>query len=141
LTAARGGTGFPYGRPPWTRRTPVGPCCEGGAAEARRPLGGVQRARRLLRDDVRSRPSGESALDMPEPREGLPESVLCRPIGTVLGGRTQVADDDWDRERAVIRLDAAAFGPEALLPGPARQAPAPKPESCAHRWAQPGHCR
>ncbi|MEV7413875.1 SAM-dependent methyltransferase [Streptomyces sp. NPDC089919] len=40
--------------------------------------------------------------------------VECEPIGVVLGGRTAVTDDDWDKESAVIRLDAARFGPEAL---------------------------
>ncbi|MFE2141150.1 SAM-dependent methyltransferase [Streptomyces sp. NPDC059456] len=36
------------------------------------------------------------------------------PVAVVVGGRTEVADDDWGRERSVIRLDAARFGPEAL---------------------------
>ncbi|MEP9359440.1 SAM-dependent methyltransferase [Sphingomonas sp. KR3-1] len=35
------------------------------------------------------------------------------PVGFVRGGRAEVRDDDWDRERAVIELDAR-FGPEAL---------------------------
>ncbi|MEU3407401.1 SAM-dependent methyltransferase [Streptomyces sp. NPDC006670] len=36
------------------------------------------------------------------------------PVGVVVGGRAEVVDDDWGRERAVIRLDAGLFGPEAL---------------------------
>ncbi|MCF3179501.1 SAM-dependent methyltransferase [Streptomyces polychromogenes] len=36
------------------------------------------------------------------------------PVGVVVGGRTEVVDDDWGRERAVIRLDSGLFGPEAL---------------------------
>ncbi|MGW6710455.1 SAM-dependent methyltransferase [Streptomyces sp. NPDC054956] len=36
------------------------------------------------------------------------------PVGVVVGGRAEVADDDWGRETAVIRLDGERFGPEAL---------------------------
>ena len=36
------------------------------------------------------------------------------PVGVVAGGRAEVRDDDWDAERATIRLDAARFGPEAV---------------------------
>ncbi|MFB6807221.1 MULTISPECIES: SAM-dependent methyltransferase [unclassified Streptomyces] len=36
------------------------------------------------------------------------------PVAVVVGGRTEVVDDDWGRERSVIRLDAGRFGPEAL---------------------------
>lgn len=36
------------------------------------------------------------------------------PVGVVVGGRPDVRDDDWDAERAVIALDAARFGPEAV---------------------------
>ncbi|MFD9818780.1 SAM-dependent methyltransferase [Streptomyces violascens] len=42
------------------------------------------------------------------------QDVVCRPVGWVVGGRDEVADDHWDRETAVIRLDAEQFGPEAL---------------------------
>jgi tRNA-Thr(GGU) m(6)t(6)A37 methyltransferase TsaA len=35
-------------------------------------------------------------------------------VGAVVGGRGEVRDDDWDAERAVIRLDAERFGPEAV---------------------------
>ncbi|MGW4685028.1 SAM-dependent methyltransferase [Streptomyces sp. NPDC004244] len=40
--------------------------------------------------------------------------VESEPVGVVVGGRAKVADDDWGRERAVIRLHADRFGPEAL---------------------------
>ncbi|MFF5445653.1 SAM-dependent methyltransferase [Streptomyces sp. NPDC012888] len=45
----------------------------------------------------------------------VPVAVECEPVGRVVGGRSEVADDDWGRERAVIRLDSARFGPEALF--------------------------
>ncbi len=41
--------------------------------------------------------------------------VECEPVGVVVGGRTEVADDAWGRETAVIRLDDRLFGPEALF--------------------------
>jgi len=47
--------------------------------------------------------------------EQTPAPVVAQPIGTVVGGRREVADDDWGKERAVIRLDAATYGPEALF--------------------------
>jgi tRNA (Thr-GGU) A37 N-methylase/catechol 2,3-dioxygenase-like lactoylglutathione lyase family enzyme len=37
-----------------------------------------------------------------------------RPIGTVVGGRTEAADDNWESVRAAIELDATEFGPDAL---------------------------
>ncbi|WP_284580924.1 SAM-dependent methyltransferase [Streptomyces sp. 2P-4] len=40
--------------------------------------------------------------------------VEWEPVAVVVGGRTDVVDDDWGCETAVIRLDAARFGPEAL---------------------------
>ncbi|NXY99072.1 SAM-dependent methyltransferase [Streptomyces sp. BR123] len=40
--------------------------------------------------------------------------MVSEPVGVVVGGRAEVADDDWGRERAVIRLDSGRFGPEAL---------------------------
>ncbi|MEU6863387.1 SAM-dependent methyltransferase [Streptomyces sp. NPDC046876] len=40
--------------------------------------------------------------------------VELQPVAVVVGGRTEVVDDDWGRETAVIRLDADRFGPEAL---------------------------
>jgi tRNA (adenine37-N6)-methyltransferase len=42
------------------------------------------------------------------------QSVALLPVGVVAGGRGEVRDDDWDIERAVIRLDADRFGPEAV---------------------------
>jgi tRNA-Thr(GGU) m(6)t(6)A37 methyltransferase TsaA len=42
-------------------------------------------------------------------------AVRSEPVGVVVGGRVEVADDDWGRETAVIRLDASRFGPEALF--------------------------
>ncbi|MEV5276818.1 SAM-dependent methyltransferase [Streptomyces sp. NPDC051993] len=40
--------------------------------------------------------------------------VVCRPVGWVVGGRREVADDHWGGETAVIRLDDEQFGPDAL---------------------------
>ena len=40
--------------------------------------------------------------------------VTIQPIGHVRGGRAEAVDDDWGASRAVIALDAARFGPEAL---------------------------
>jgi tRNA (Thr-GGU) A37 N-methylase len=39
--------------------------------------------------------------------------VLCDPIGTVVGGRGDVVDDDWGDVTSVIRLDGR-FSPESL---------------------------
>jgi tRNA (adenine37-N6)-methyltransferase len=43
-----------------------------------------------------------------------PPSSEVVPVGTVVGGRGEVRDDDWAAERAVIRLDASRFGAEAV---------------------------
>jgi tRNA-Thr(GGU) m(6)t(6)A37 methyltransferase TsaA len=40
--------------------------------------------------------------------------VELRPIGTVVGGRTEVVDDDWGPVAAVIELDAEQYTEEAL---------------------------
>ncbi|MEF2526779.1 MULTISPECIES: SAM-dependent methyltransferase [Streptomyces] len=40
--------------------------------------------------------------------------VESEPVAVVIGGRADAVDDDWGCETAVIRLDAARFGPEAL---------------------------
>lgn len=40
--------------------------------------------------------------------------VELLPIGTVVGGRHDVRDDDWGWVEATIRLDAARFGAEAV---------------------------
>ncbi|MCM1971504.1 SAM-dependent methyltransferase [Streptomyces sp. NPDC002812] len=42
------------------------------------------------------------------------DPVEVVPVGMVVGGRSEVVDDDWGRETAVIRLDRERFGPEAL---------------------------
>ncbi len=41
-------------------------------------------------------------------------AVTAQPVAHVLGGRAEVLDDAWDGVDAVIRLDAARFGEEAL---------------------------
>ncbi|GHG43260.1 SAM-dependent methyltransferase [Streptomyces zaomyceticus] len=41
-------------------------------------------------------------------------TVVVHPVGHVVGGRDEVRDDDWGGVVSVIRLDAEAFGPEAL---------------------------
>ncbi|MGD3110884.1 SAM-dependent methyltransferase [Streptomyces sp. YGL11-2] len=43
-----------------------------------------------------------------------PAEVVCHPVGWVVDGRSEVRDDGWGRERAVIRLDADRFGPDAV---------------------------
>ncbi|GIF14488.1 SAM-dependent methyltransferase [Actinoplanes teichomyceticus] len=40
--------------------------------------------------------------------------VTAQPVAHVLGGRAEVFDDAWDGVEAVIRLDAAQFGQDAL---------------------------
>ncbi|WP_328941076.1 SAM-dependent methyltransferase [Streptomyces sp. NBC_00250] len=46
-------------------------------------------------------------------RHTLP-TVVSHPVGHVVGGRDEVRDDEWGDVVSVIRLDAEAFGPEAL---------------------------
>jgi tRNA-Thr(GGU) m(6)t(6)A37 methyltransferase TsaA len=41
--------------------------------------------------------------------------ITLTPIGHVRGGRVAAEDDAWDAETARIELDAARFGPDALL--------------------------
>lgn len=41
--------------------------------------------------------------------------IHLRPVGHVTSTRREIGDDDWDRERATIELDATRFGPDALL--------------------------
>jgi tRNA-Thr(GGU) m(6)t(6)A37 methyltransferase TsaA len=43
-----------------------------------------------------------------------PTGLTTRAVGRVIGGREEVRDDEWGAISAVIRLDAARFGPEAL---------------------------
>ncbi len=40
--------------------------------------------------------------------------IFSTPVATVLGGRIEVADDDWENVEAVIRLDGR-FGADALM--------------------------
>lgn len=42
------------------------------------------------------------------------EPVTLEPVGVVVGGRAEVRDDGWDAETAIVRLDAARFGPDAV---------------------------
>ncbi|MFE5298514.1 SAM-dependent methyltransferase [Streptomyces sp. NPDC056632] len=44
----------------------------------------------------------------------VPQPVVALPVGRVVGGRGDVRDDAWGDVTAVVRLDAARFGPEAL---------------------------
>ncbi|MFB6622830.1 SAM-dependent methyltransferase [Streptomyces sp. NPDC056374] len=46
--------------------------------------------------------------------EQIRTSVVSHPVGRVVGGRAEVRDDEWGDVESVIRLDAEAFGPEAL---------------------------
>ncbi|NUW30053.1 SAM-dependent methyltransferase [Nonomuraea sp. SMC257] len=41
-------------------------------------------------------------------------TIELYPLGTVVGGRAEPYDDDWNAEEAVIRLDGERFGPESL---------------------------
>ena len=43
-----------------------------------------------------------------------PAAVVLRPIGTVVGGRSEPTDDGWGVERCTIELDRSRFGPESL---------------------------
>lgn len=42
------------------------------------------------------------------------EDLNVMPIGVVVGGRTEAADDNWGNIEAEIRLDESRFGGEAL---------------------------
>ena len=44
----------------------------------------------------------------------MANGVRLEPVGRVVGGRDEVRDDDWGPVRAVLELDAARFGPEAV---------------------------
>ncbi|WP_345410046.1 hypothetical protein [Nonomuraea salmonea] len=41
--------------------------------------------------------------------------MTLRPVGRVMGGRSEWVEDDWHDVRAVIRLDDSAFTPSAVL--------------------------
>ncbi|MFC9398171.1 SAM-dependent methyltransferase [Streptomyces sp. NPDC057027] len=49
-----------------------------------------------------------------EHTEHTPGVIVSRPVGRVVGGRDEVRDDEWGDVESVVRLDAEAFGPEAL---------------------------
>ncbi len=40
--------------------------------------------------------------------------ITLEPVGVVVGGRAEAIDDDWGGVEAVIRLDAAQFGQDAV---------------------------
>ncbi len=40
--------------------------------------------------------------------------IALEPVGLVVGGRTEPIDDDWGGVEAVIHLDGAQFGPDAV---------------------------
>lgn len=42
------------------------------------------------------------------------DSYELQPVGRVVGGRTEVLDDDWGQVEAVVRLDAERFEPDVL---------------------------
>jgi tRNA-Thr(GGU) m(6)t(6)A37 methyltransferase TsaA len=44
----------------------------------------------------------------------MSDAYALVPVATVVGGRAEVRDDDWDAEQAVIRLDAARFTADAV---------------------------
>ena len=41
-------------------------------------------------------------------------TITMQPVATVIGGRQEPTDDDWDKERAVIQLDETRFGAESI---------------------------
>ena len=43
----------------------------------------------------------------------MPDNIVLRAIGTVIGGRSEATDDDWDEVEAVITLDPSQFGKDA----------------------------
>jgi tRNA-Thr(GGU) m(6)t(6)A37 methyltransferase TsaA len=40
--------------------------------------------------------------------------IALEPVGFVVGGRSEAIDDDWGGVEAVVHLDAARFGPDAV---------------------------
>jgi tRNA (Thr-GGU) A37 N-methylase len=44
----------------------------------------------------------------------MPQTFSIQAIGRISCGRTEPDDDNWDAFPATIRLDQAAFGPDAL---------------------------
>ncbi|MEU0568449.1 TrmO family methyltransferase [Nonomuraea sp. NPDC005983] len=43
------------------------------------------------------------------------DTVTLRPVGRVVGGRSEMVEDDWHDVRAVIRLDGETFTASAVL--------------------------
>ncbi|MER5321716.1 SAM-dependent methyltransferase [Streptosporangium roseum] len=43
------------------------------------------------------------------------DTVTLRPVGQVVGGRSEMVEDDWHDVRAVIRLDGESFTASAVL--------------------------
>jgi tRNA-Thr(GGU) m(6)t(6)A37 methyltransferase TsaA len=43
------------------------------------------------------------------------DTVTLRPVGQVVGGRSEMFEDDWHDVRAVIRLDGESFTVSAVL--------------------------
>ncbi|MEU6780303.1 SAM-dependent methyltransferase [Nonomuraea angiospora] len=44
----------------------------------------------------------------------MEHAVTLQPVGTVVGGRAEAFDDDWNTEEALIRLDGTRFQPDSL---------------------------
>lgn len=42
------------------------------------------------------------------------EDINVRPVGTVVGGRSEPVDDNWASVRSMIRIDADQFGEESV---------------------------
>ncbi|MCJ7436700.1 MAG: TrmO family methyltransferase [Acidimicrobiia bacterium] len=47
------------------------------------------------------------------PSQATPTQITLTPIGTVVGGRTEPIDDDWDAVEATIELDAERLGADS----------------------------
>lgn len=41
-------------------------------------------------------------------------TIVLEPVGTVIGGRVEASDDDWNTEQALIRFDRSRFEPDSL---------------------------
>lgn len=51
------------------------------------------------------------------------DTVTLRPVGQVVGGRSEMVEDDWHDVRAVIRLDDESFTASAVLGLPVASPP------------------
>ncbi|MFI7638365.1 SAM-dependent methyltransferase [Nonomuraea sp. NPDC049400] len=56
----------------------------------------------------------EHALSLTRLVEEDMARIVVQPVGTVVGGRADAFDDDWNTEQALIRLDGTRFWPESL---------------------------